>query len=113
MDKEILSAIKTFNKNIDWLRKNQQSVPNENNLSEWVKLPEALKIMDRSRTWLTSRMIKPEDVQQPMNTHWFLIHGIDWEREGNKLLFKTESLLRLKKELRTLGKMYDQRLSAK
>lgn len=110
---EQLKEIKRFNKNIEWLRKNQQSAPYENNFEDEVKIPEALKILGRGRTWLTTRMLTPEQVKQPMNTQWFLIRGIDWEREGSQLVFKRASLERLKQELRTLGVQYEQRLASK
>lgn len=100
-DKKLIEA---FNKNVEWLKKNPVSVPNENKWPEWITAEDALKILGRGRTYLKGRMIENYDSSMPMNTHWFLIRGVDYERENGKILvFRSASVLRLKAEMRKMG----------
>lgn len=105
---EQFHEIKLFNKNIEWIKKNRQSVPVEN--KDWIKVSEAMQLLDCGRTWIQTRMVKPEEVTAPINLNWFLVRGIDWQRKGNQLVFKRESILRLKTELRQLGERYEQNI---
>lgn len=107
---EQFEEIKKFNRNVGWLMKNPQSVPVET--SEWIKVNEAMKLLERGRTWIQTRMLKPEEATGNINVNWFLIRGADWDREGNQLIFKRESILRLKSEMRRLGQQYEQRISS-
>jgi hypothetical protein len=104
MEQEALKELKRFNDNIEWLRKNHQSVPTKNHVgAEWIYLEEAKQILNRGRTWLTTRMLEPHEVQPPMNTNWFLIRGLDWSKEGKLLVFKATSIYRLKSEMIRMG----------
>jgi len=97
--------IEAFNLNVEWLKKNHQlSVPLEN-YPEWIGSEDAMKILNRGRTFLKSRMIENYGAaSKPMNTNWFLIRGVDYEREnGKRLIFRSKSVLRLKAEMRTMG----------
>lgn len=98
----LLSSVETLNEKLQIILENQhQSVPNENNLPEWINAHQAQKILQRGRTWLNSRMI--ESVTYPMNTNWFLIRGVDYTYEGNRLVFRKSSVQRLKSEMRRMG----------
>jgi len=55
-------------------------------------------------------MIQPEDIKQPMNVNWFLVFGIDWKREGVRIIFRRESLQKLKEELVNMGITYQKTL---
>lgn len=102
-----LQAIKQFNDNVEWLRKNKVT-PIDTIQDEWLTVIQAEKILDRRRTWIQTRMIAPEDVKQPMNVNWFFIRGLDWKREGSKLMFKRSSIERMKNEsLPQMGMLYD------
>lgn len=93
-----------FNRNVEWLKKNHQllSVPIEN-CPEWINAEDALKILGRGRTWLKTRMME-ELPTEPCNTNWFLIRGVDYERENGKILvFRSASVQRLKAEMRKAG----------
>lgn len=105
MTTEALQELKRFNDNIEWLRKNQtKSVPYQNDkTAEWIYLEEAKQILNRGRTWLSTRMLEPNEVQHPMNTNWFLIRGLDWSKEGKLLVFKATSIYRLKSEMIRMG----------
>lgn len=100
-DRKLLERL---NKNIEKLMKNQQSgtlsVPFENVLDEWIYAAEAMKILQRSRSWLNGRLQK--EVVAPMNVNWFLFKGVDWKYEGNKLILKRSSVNRLKEEMRSM-----------
>lgn len=98
MSAEELKILQEFNSNVDWLRKNQKSVPFKNEPEEWIELPEAMSILHRSRTWVRTRM--QDEIVQPINVNWFLFKGVDWSREGNRLVFKRSSIVRLKEEMR-------------
>lgn len=110
ISEQTLTEIKKFNQNIEWLKKNHQSVPSEIP-SEWIDLKEVKKIIDRGRTWLKSRMIHAESASQPINYNWFLVYGLDWRREGSRIMFKRTSIIRLKDEvLVAMGNQYENSL---
>lgn len=100
-ESDLLIELRAFNKNVEWLKKNRQSVPIENNAAEWIYQAEAQKILNRSRSWIETRRINA--AMQPMNTNWFLIRGIDWQYEGKMLIYRRASILRLKSEMIRMG----------
>ena len=98
----LLRSITELNENLQLIGKTQTtSVPNESNLPEWINAHQAQSILQRGRTWLNGRML--EAANHPMNTNWFLIRGLDYTYEGNRLAFRKESVLRLKAEMRRMG----------
>lgn len=99
MSEELIKELRAFNKNVEWLRKTRQSVPIKND--EWIYLPDAEKILNRRRTWISTRCI--QKVVGPMNVNWFLIKGIDWNYEGKNLVFLKSSVQRLKREMIRMG----------
>lgn len=107
LTQEDRKLIQTFNRNVEWLKKNHAaaSVPNESEWPEWIGVEEALKILGRGRTYLKSRMIEDYvTASKPMNVNWFLIRGVDYERENGKILvFRSASVQRLKAEMRKAG----------
>ena len=108
-EKELIAE---FNRNVEWLRKNHKSSlnpkPFEETLPEFINVQAAQRILGRGRTWINTRMITPEAliVPQETNTNWFLIYGVDWFREGSRIMFKRDSIVRLKNELRAMGEKY-------
>lgn len=105
MTQEQLEEVKRFNDNIEWLKKNHsQSVPMKTaENADWIYLTDAIKILNRGRTWITTRMLEPNEAQPPMNTNWFLVRGLDWSKEGKLLVFKSSSIYRLKSEMIRMG----------
>jgi len=97
-----LSEIKKFNQNVDWLRKNHRSEPYENT-GEWIYLGEAMKVLNRKRTWIQTRMVEAADAVPPINLNWFLVRGLDYQHEGKLLVFKRSSIARLKAEMVRMG----------
>ncbi|MEI8111133.1 MAG: hypothetical protein WCH59_09105 [Chitinophagia bacterium] len=108
MTNEIKSLLSEFNRNVEWLKENHQFLtPNTlEELPDWIDIVTAKNLLQRSRTWIRMRMIQPDDVSYPMNTNWFLIYGVDWHREGSKIVFARQSVQRLKNELRSMGENY-------
>ena len=102
MTTEQLKEIKRFNDNIEWL-KNSQVVPVTSDL---ITMKEAMNLINRQRTWIQVRMVKDLDPGQNANSH--LVRDVDWIREGNRVMFKRDSILRLKTEVLTaIGNKYD------
>lgn len=102
MTTEQLKEIKRFNDNIEWL-KNSQVVPVTSDL---ITMKEAMNLINRQRTWIQVRMVKDLDPGQDANSH--LVRDVDWIREGNRVMFKRDSILRLKNEVLTaIGNKYD------
>jgi hypothetical protein len=98
----LLSSIDSLSEKLEMILENHhKSTPYESTLPEWINAAQAQKILQRGRTWLNSRML--ETVTQPINTNWFLIKGLDYTYEGNRLIFKTSSVQRLKAEMRRMG----------
>lgn len=102
MTTEQLREIKKFNENIDWLKGSQTATIS----TDYVDMKEAMKILGRQRTWIQTRMVK--EVSPGMNTAEILVRDADWIREGNRLMFKRDSLVRLKRDvLQAIGNKYD------
>lgn len=102
MTTEQLKEIKRFNDNIEWL-KNSQVVPVTSDL---ITMKDAMNLINRQRTWIQVRMVKDLDPGQDANSH--LVRDVDWIREGNRVMFKRDSILRLKNEVLTaIGNKYD------
>lgn len=102
MTTEQLKEIKRFNDNIEWL-KNSQVVPVTSDL---ITMKEAMSLINRQRTWIQVRMVKDLDPGHDANSH--LVRDVDWIREGNRVMFKRDSILRLKNEVLTaIGNKYD------
>lgn len=103
MNDEQMKELKRFNENVDWL-KNGQSFTVQ---TEYVNIKEAMQILDRQRTWIQTRLVK--EYTPGIDTSGILIRGADWRREGNRLMFRRESINRLKNEVLTaIGNKYDQ-----
>ena len=94
-----LPVVKEFNRNIDWLRKNKESIESSNNAPDLLYKDQAAKLLNRSENWLEKRMIKQKDCFQPMNMNGYLIEGIDWTKEGKFVVIKHESVLMLKSSM--------------
>lgn len=106
MSKEQLKELKRFNENIEWLKKNHSysvSYKNTEKATEWVYLPVAESILNRGMTWIKTRMLEAHEANPPINTNWFLIRGLDWEKEGKLLIFNKNSVMRLKSEMIRMG----------
>lgn len=117
MTEDVKQLLQEFNSNVEWLKKNQPSMPStvpfEKTLPEYINIQAAQRLLERGRTWINTRMITPEalNVPQATNTNWFLIYGVDWFREGSRIMFKRDSILRLKKELRVMGERYQRNVA--
>jgi hypothetical protein len=102
MTTEQLKEIKRFNDNIEWL-KNSQAVPVTSDL---ITMKETMSLINRQRTWIQVRMVKDLHPGQDADSH--LVRDVDWIREGNRVMFKRDSILRLKNEVLTaIGNKYD------
>ena len=102
MNAELMKEIKRLNANIEWL-KNSQPVAVTSDL---ISMKEAMQLLNRQRTWIQVRMVKDLDLAQDANSH--LVRDVDWIREGNRVMFKRESICRLKTEVLTaIGNKYD------
>lgn len=94
--------LKRLNENLEWL-KNSQTIPAINDL---ITMKEAMQLLNRQRTWIQIRMVK--DLQTGQDANALLIRDVDWIREGNRVMFKRDSITRLKKEVLTaIGNKYD------
>lgn len=94
--------IKRFNQNIEWLKSSQTTTESKN----YINFKEAMNLLQRSRTWLQVRMQKR--LLPGMNVNENLIRDADWIREGNRIMFKKQSIVRLKNEaLIASGNHYD------
>lgn len=103
MTHDQLRELQKFNQNIEWLK---QSNPNKEIDSDLVSMKEAMRILNRQRTWIQVRMHKTVDPGIDVNAS--LIRDADWLREGNRIMFKRESILRLKHQVLTaIGNKYD------
>ena len=106
LTQDTINILKQFNENCEWLRSANSTFLSDKNLNvidDWIDVQQALSIFKRSATWLRCRMLKEDQVKQPMNVNWFLIHGVDWAHEGKKIVFKRTSVLRLKAEMLNIG----------
>jgi len=94
--------LKRFNENLEWLKKTQ-AIPTPN---EMISMKEAMQLLNRQRTWIQIRMVK--DLEAGQDANMLLIRDVDWIREGNRVMFKRDSITRLKKEVLTaIGNKYD------
>jgi hypothetical protein len=95
--------IKRFNDNLEWLKK--QSNPLNSNV-EYMNMKDSMEFISRKRTWIQNRMVK--NLEPDMDSTQVLVRGGDWIREGNRILFKKDSLIRIKTNvLQTIGNQYD------
>lgn len=102
MTTEQLNEIRRFNQNIEWL-KTSHVAPE---MSDLVSMKDAMKILSRQRTWIQTRMVK--DLENGQDSIGLLVRDVDWIREGNRIMFKKDSLLRIKKDFLTaIGNKYD------
>jgi hypothetical protein len=114
MEKDVQILIERFNANVEWLVDNYKKgniVFTEAIQSDTVGVPEAVKFLGRGRTWISARMIVPEKVTEGLNTDQYLLYGVDWYRESSRIVFKRESLIRFKNEMRAIGEKYQRRIS--
>lgn len=104
MTTEQLWEIKKFNVNLEWLKNSQVKEQKQN--EELVSFKDAMWFLKRQRTWIQNRMVKEVDNQT--NVFEKLVRDVDWVREGNRIMFKMESLKRIKyKVLTSIGNRYD------
>ncbi len=102
MTAEQLRELKRLNDNIEWL-KTANAIPAP---SEMLSMKEAMQLINRQRTWIQTRMVK--DLQKGQDANTCLVRDVDWTREGNRVMFKRDSLLRLKSTVLTaIGNKYD------
>lgn len=94
--------LKRLNENLEWL-KNSHVLPITSDL---ITMKEAMQLLNRQRTWVQIRMVK--DLAPGHDPNMLLVRDVDWIREGNRVMFKRDSILRLKKEVLTaIGNKYD------
>lgn len=102
MTGEALKEIKRLNENLEWL-KNSNPLPTA---KEFITMKEALGLLGRQRTWVQIRMVKDLEDGQDANGH--LVRDVDWIREGNRVMFRRDSIMRLKQIVLTaIGNKYD------
>lgn len=107
-----MEVIKQFNQNIEWLKANRRVIM-AGDPDEWIYKNEAAEILNRSESWISTRMMTAATYDSlpahlPFNANAYLIETVDWIRENieakktgkGRVIFKRESVLRLKKELR-------------
>lgn len=82
----------------------------ENGSEEFVTIDGAKTLLNRGRTWISTRMIKPDEVTASMNASWFLVKGLDWHREGRIIMFRVSALKRLKAEMQRMGELYEKKI---
>lgn len=102
MSNELLRELKRFNENLEWLKNTQSLTP----ISDMIPMKEAIKLLGRQRTWIQIRMVK--DLEPGADANAFLVRDVDWIREGNRVMFKRDAILRLKTNVLTaMGNRYD------
>lgn len=102
MTSEQLKELKRFNENLEWLKNTQVIQPADSMIS----MKDAMQLLNRQRTWIQVRMIK--DLSPGQDANAYLIRDVDWIREGNRVMFKRESIIRLKQIVLTaIGNKYD------
>lgn len=102
MTSEQFRELKRFNDNLEWL-KNTNAIPT---MSDMITMKEAMQLLNRQRTWIQIRMVK--DLEPGHDPNMLLIRDVDWIREGNRVMFKKDSITRLKREVLTaIGNKYD------
>jgi hypothetical protein len=102
MTTEQFRELRRLNENLEWL-KNTQVIPAVNDL---IPMKEAMQLLNRQRTWIQVRMVK--DLEDGQDANMLLIRDVDWIREGNRVMFKRDSISRLKNVVLTaIGNKYD------
>lgn len=102
MTTEQFKELKRFNENLDWL-KNTQAIPI---IGDMITMKEAMQLLNRQRTWIQIRMVK--DLGAGDDATALLIRDVDWIREGNRVMFKRDSIIRIKTQVLTaIGNKYD------
>lgn len=102
MTTEQFRELRRLNENLEWL-KNAQVIPAVNDL---ITMKEAMRLLNRQRTWIQVRMVK--DLEDGQDANMLLIRDVDWIREGNRVMFKKDSISRLKNVVLTaIGNKYD------
>jgi len=103
MSNELMTEIRKLNQNIEWLKNTHLTPANQDG---YLSMKEAMQLLNRQRTWLQNRMVK--EIEPDTNVNDTLVRNVDWIREGNRVMIKKESLLRLKtKVLTAIGDKYD------
>ncbi len=102
MTTELMKEIKRLNANIEWLKSSQPAAVS----NDLITMKEAMQLLNRQRTWVQVRMVKDLNIGQDADSH--LVRDVDWIREGNRVMFKRDSIRRLKDEVLTaIGNKYD------
>lgn len=102
MTSDQFREIKKFNENVEWLKTTNHVQETE----KMITMKEAIHLLQRQRTWIQTKMIK--DLEPGMDANWYLVRDVDWIREGNRVMFKRESITRLKQVVLTaIGNKYD------
>ena len=102
MTSEQFRELKRFNENLEWL-KNTQTMPT---MGDLITMKEATQLLNRQRTWIQVRMVK--DLEPGDDATALLIRDVDWIREGNRVMFKRDSIIRIKTQVLTaIGNKYD------
>lgn len=102
MTSEQFRELKRFNENLEWL-KNTQSIPS---MGDMITMKEAMQLLNRQRTWIQVRMVK--DLEPGTDPNALLVRDVDWIREGNRVMFKRDSITRIKTQVLTaIGNKYD------
>ena len=66
-----------------------------------------MAILCRKRTWIQTRMLL--DLKAGQDPYSVLVRDVDWFREGNRLMFKQESIQNLKEKLlKHIGNKYEE-----
>lgn len=107
ISEKLIIELEKFNKNVAWLRENVDIEVLKKD-DDWVDIKAAMTLLNRSRTWLNTRMMATPI--EPVNHDWFLFKEVDYNREGNRLVFKKSSILRLKNALTELGRHYEKKI---
>jgi tRNA A37 N6-isopentenylltransferase MiaA len=103
MSNELMTEIKKLNQNLEWFKSYQLNPLDQ---GEYLSMKEAMHLLKRQRTWLQNRMVK--ELEPDTNVNDSLVRNVDWIREGNRIMIKKESLLRLKNQVLTaIGDKYD------
>jgi hypothetical protein len=103
MTNEQLQEIKRLNENFEWLKSQHNGLTIS---TEWVNMKEAMILISRKRTWIQNRLVK--NIENHYDVDSVLVRDVDWIREGNRIMLKRDSLLRLKSGvMQSMGNQYD------
>jgi hypothetical protein len=103
----IEARLTAIEKKLDQLLQGKTEEPTE----EFLTYPQAMALLNRSRSWL--HIITVTELEPEMDVNRFLIKEADWFREGNRILYKKDSLLRIKDVLREAGNAFDEKRLSK